>query len=213
LFSRIFKISKPASSAAYWEGRYKTGGNSGAGSYNELAEFKAEILNKAFVEYGIKQVTEFGCGDGHQLSKLEINSYIGLDVSETAIKKCTELFHSDPHKSFFLYQSAAFTDHHHLFQSDAAISLDVLFHLVEYPVFEKYLMDLFSSARRLVIIYGADLDYLPGTPHEYYRKFTGYISLNFPEWQLEKLVKNIYPSKSPEDREGSLCDFYFYTRK
>lgn len=30
----------------YWENRYKSGGNSGAGSYSNLAEFKAEIINE-----------------------------------------------------------------------------------------------------------------------------------------------------------------------
>ena len=31
-------------SAKYWEQRYRTGGNSGAGSYCRLAEFKAEVV-------------------------------------------------------------------------------------------------------------------------------------------------------------------------
>ena len=29
----------------YWENRYHAGGNSGAGSYNLLAKFKAEVIN------------------------------------------------------------------------------------------------------------------------------------------------------------------------
>ena len=32
----------------YWEDRYASGGNSGSGSYNKLAEFKSEVIN-AFV--------------------------------------------------------------------------------------------------------------------------------------------------------------------
>jgi hypothetical protein len=32
-------------SESYWKHRYEAGGNSGDGSYNQLAEFKAEILN------------------------------------------------------------------------------------------------------------------------------------------------------------------------
>ena len=34
----------------YWDQRYKKGGNSGAGSYGRLAEFKAEIINKFIKE-------------------------------------------------------------------------------------------------------------------------------------------------------------------
>ena len=33
------------SSKDYWEKRYSKGGNSGAGSYNNLALFKASIIN------------------------------------------------------------------------------------------------------------------------------------------------------------------------
>lgn len=213
MFSKIFKKSKPFSSSEYWENRYKSGGNSGAGSYNELAVFKSEILNSAFRDYGIYQVTEFGCGDGNQLAMLHIDSYIGLDVSKTAIQQCTRLFNSDPTKSFFLYDSGSLNDNLQLFRSDAAISIDVVFHLVELPVFEKYLSDLFNAAIKLVIIYAADIDYKPKTEHELYRKFTPYIRLNFPDWKLEKLIKNRYPSGNNEDNRGSLADFYFYTRR
>jgi hypothetical protein len=50
---RIYRIwinpPKPfQGSESYWKTRYEAGGNSGDGSYNHLAEFKAEILN-AFV--------------------------------------------------------------------------------------------------------------------------------------------------------------------
>ena len=36
---------KFTTSKNYWEERYKTGGNSGAGSYDRLAKFKAQIIN------------------------------------------------------------------------------------------------------------------------------------------------------------------------
>ncbi len=68
-------------------------------------------------------------------------------------------------------------------------SIDVIFHLVEYALFEKYLEDLFSSAIKLKVIYGADLDYIPATEHELYRRFTAYIENEFPEWKLDKFIK------------------------
>jgi SAM-dependent methyltransferase len=213
LLFKLFKKQRPFSSSEYWEIRYKKGGNSGAGSYNELAEFKAEILNSAIVEYGINQVVEFGCGDGNLLSLLRLPAYIGFDVSATVLKHCINKFNSDKTKSFFIYNAESFTDNQNIFKSDAAFSIDVIFHLVEITIYEKYLADLFSSAIKLVIIYGADLDYSPKTKHELYRKFTGYIEKKFPEWKLEKIIKNKYPSKVYEDQEGSLSDFYFFTRK
>ena len=210
---RLFKKSGSFASSEYWENRYKQGGNSGSGSYNKFAEFKSEVINNAIIEYNINRVIEFGCGDGNQLSLLRIPNYIGLDVSETILKHCIQKFSADHTKSFFIYNEKTFVDNHRLFQSDAAVSIDVIFHLVENNVFEKYLRDLFVSASRLVIIYGADLDHPQKTPHELYRKFTDYIDRNFPEWKLEKFIKNKYPAKDYDDEEGSLADFYFFTRK
>lgn len=43
-------------SKLYWEARYKNGGNSGAGSYNKLALFKAEIINEFIKKNNIKSV-------------------------------------------------------------------------------------------------------------------------------------------------------------
>ena len=82
------------------EGRYVEGGNSGAGSYNRLAEFKAEILNRFVKENHIKNIIEWGCGDGNQLMLAEYPLYIGFDVSATAIKMCKEKFLLDKTKKF-----------------------------------------------------------------------------------------------------------------
>ena len=72
-------------SAKYWELRYRRGGNSGAGSYNNLAKFKANFLNNFVIENHIKSVIEWGCGDGHQLSLASYPQYIGYDVSKQSI--------------------------------------------------------------------------------------------------------------------------------
>ena len=46
-------------SAAYWDARYRAGGNSGAGSYGRLAAFKAEVLNEFVRRRGIRSIVEF----------------------------------------------------------------------------------------------------------------------------------------------------------
>lgn len=55
-------------SGDYWEQRYRQAGNSGAGSYGRLAEFKAEVLNEFVARHSIGSVVEFGSGDGNQLT-------------------------------------------------------------------------------------------------------------------------------------------------
>ena len=114
-------------SAHYWERNYAHGGTSGDGSYGVLAQAKAEFLNAFVRENDLRSVTEFGCGDGHQLSLAEYPRYVGLDVSPAAIGLCKPLFAQDPTKSFFLYDGACFVDHAGLFTADLALSLDVVF--------------------------------------------------------------------------------------
>ena len=87
----------------YWEKRYSLGGNSGQGSYGKSAEFKSEILNKFVRENCISSVTEYGCGDGNQLTYAEYPQYIGLDISEQAVELSSELFSEDSSKNFFVY--------------------------------------------------------------------------------------------------------------
>lgn len=66
------------------------GGNSGKGSYNRLAQFKADIINKFVEENAIEFVMEWGCGDGHQLSLAKYLQCVGYDVSKQAISTCQE---------------------------------------------------------------------------------------------------------------------------
>jgi hypothetical protein len=94
---------KLVDSGPYWEARYRTGGNSGAGSYSRLAEFKAEVLNRFVQENGIASVVEFGSGDGAQLTLASYRDYIGIDVSRTAVGLCRAKFAGTGYT--FLHQS------------------------------------------------------------------------------------------------------------
>ncbi len=201
-------------SAVYWEERYRNDGNSGDGSYAHLAEFKAQVLNDFVEKNSIKSVIEFGCGDGNQLTLARYPSYIGLDVSETAVKMCSRKFSTDKTKSFLLYNSLAFTDNHRIIKADLTLSLDVLYHLVEKEVFEKYLSDLFGASEKYVIIYASDYDQKeePVYQHENRRSFTRFVSENFPQFKLQEIIKNKYP-ETKNGLVGSFCDFYIYAKQ
>lgn len=60
---RLIGLKSFKNSADYWERRYLSGGTSGSGSYNRLAEFKAEFLNEFVRENNVETVIEFGSGD------------------------------------------------------------------------------------------------------------------------------------------------------
>ncbi len=132
----------------YWLKRYRIGGNSGAGSYNELARNKARILNSLIHELEITSIIEHGCGDGEQLKLIQVESYIGLDISPEAIRLCTRKFKGDQSKAFFLYEDFVRDE-----KAEASVSLDVTYHLVKDEVFEAHMSRLFRSARSYVIIY------------------------------------------------------------
>ena len=197
------------SSSKYWEGRYAGGGTSGGGSEGALAAFKAEFLNAFVLKHNIQSIVEFGCGDGRQLSLANYPRYVGLDVSKTAISMCQKRFENDPTKSFFLYDQGAFVDNHGIFRSDAALSLDVLYHLVEDRTFETYMTHLFGSANRYVVIYSSNRDEATDLPHVRHRHFTNWIQVHRPQWTQLPVIKNKYPFQEQKG-EGSFSDFFVF---
>lgn len=197
--------------SAYWEARYQKGGTSGSGSYGHLARWKADVINTFVAEKGIQSVVEFGCGDGNQLALASYPNYIGLDVSTMAVKLCRARFANDLTKSFFLYEPSCFVDNHCLFQADLAMSLDVIFHLVEDDVYQSYMTHLFRAARRFVIIYSSDYEEAQ-QGHERRRKFSSWVAENCSSWRMMKKIPNKYPYNQSSPSSGSLADFYFYAR-
>lgn len=195
------------SSKSYWIERYQTGGNSGDGSYNKLAEFKAEILNQFVERKSIKSVIEFGCGDGNQLRLCEYPFYLGFDISPDAINRCKSIFFDDSTKTF--KQIRNYSDE----TAELALSLDVIFHLVEDNVFEEYMHRLFDASEKYVIIYSSDYEdnsILNGA-HVRHRKFTEWVNRNKPEWKLIDHILNRYPLKK-KIANGSPSDFFIYEK-
>lgn len=196
-------------SSKYWEQRYRSGGNSGAGSYNRLAEFKAEVLNDFCKKNGVRNVIEFGCGDGNQLSLAQYESYIGLDVSAAAVEICRERFVKDPTKSFEWLGNTDLTQER--FRCELALSLDVIFHLVETAVFETYIKSLFNASDKYVIIYSSDYDRREAA-HVRHHRFTDFVERDITEFKLSEVVKNRYPFDPAAPDDTSFADFYIYTR-
>jgi SAM-dependent methyltransferase len=195
----------------YWENLYKKGGNSGSGSYNQLAVFKAGIINSFVKEKNISTIIEFGCGDGNQLTYSEYPNYIGFDVSPSAISMCLKKFENDPSKSFFLYDTLHFLDNSHIFQADLVLSMDVIYHLIEDEVYLKYMADLFNASKKYVVIYSSNINaYLAA--HEKHRNFSNWINLNKREWTLINKIENRYKYDKHRPDDTSMADFYIYEK-
>jgi predicted TPR repeat methyltransferase len=196
----------------FWESRYSNGGNSGSGSYGRLAEFKNKIINSYIDEFSINKIVEFGCGDGNQLRDMNTNSYVGFDVSTTAVDVCSELYKNDSSKDFYEYTDNLIALHGT--DADISMSIDVIFHLVEDDVFDKYMRNLFAASDKLVLIYSSDYDSDYTGNHMRYRKFTKWVELNAPDWSLIKKVDNLYPYNKDVDNAGetSISDFYLFRK-
>lgn len=194
-------------STPYWEERYRAGGDSGTGSGGRLAEFKAEIINEFVSTESVSSVIEFGCGDGRQLLLARYPKYTGVDVSPTIIEKCRTLFGDNPNFSFLT------TAEYHGEKADLALSLDVIFHLIEDDVFSAYMETLFDASTRFVIIYSSNFDSEsePSAPHFRNRQFTLWIAAHRPEWQLIRHIPNRYPFNG-DGQETSVSDFFIFEK-
>ena len=205
----VASLFKPFSgSEDYWKKRYKSGGNSGPGSYHKLAEFKAEILNEFVRDRQIKTVIEYGCGDGNQLTLARYPLYVGFDVSPDAILQCKENFSGDKTKTFKLVNE---------YDGETAqltLSLDVIYHLIEDDVYYVYMDRLFKSATNFVIIYSSNTDQQERfqLAHVKHRKFSNWIHQNKPHWELIEHIPAKYAHVGNE-QAGFTADFFIYEKR
>lgn len=191
----------------YWEDRYRAGGTSGSGSYGRLAEFKADFLNNFVKTKNIYSVVELGCGDGAQLALANYPHYIGFDVSKTSIEICRKRFSDAQNYEFHLLDSSRFNN---LAPVDLAISLDVIFHLVEDQIFDNYMRNLFSLTKSYVVIYADNRERSCSSPHERSRMFTTWIEKNAADWELTEVVRNRYPKNLSDPENTSQSDFFVF---
>lgn len=207
---KVFSYTRPKKNAfcssSFWEMRYEQGGNSGAGSYGRLAQFKADVLNDFIEKNSITSLIEFGVGDGNQLALLRNDvSYIGFDVSQTVISQVTKKFQNDKSKRFFDLKLF------HNQKAELGLSLDVVYHLIEENVFHNYMNNLFNASSKFVIIYSSNKDeeYVRHVKH---RKFTDWIATNKKQWALIEYIPNKYPFKKEQPDDTSFADFYIYQK-
>lgn len=192
------------SSASYWEARYGNGGTSGAGSYGRLARYKADFINRFAQMNAVSSVLDLGCGDGRQLELLEIAAYTGVDVSSSALAQCRSRFEGRPGIRFIRPDEIDPVPAHEL-----ALSLDVIYHLVEDAIFQSYLDRLFAAATRYVVIYSSNFDSNWPSPHVRHRRFTD-TARHHNAWRLAAHVPNAFPFRPDAPDVTSFADFFVF---
>tara|TARA_B100000686_G_scaffold75536_1_gene81493 strand:+ start:818 stop:1504 length:687 start_codon:yes stop_codon:yes gene_type:complete len=213
LLIRLRQFTFPGSQN-YWENRYSLGGNSGKGSYGKSAEFKSKFLNSFVRKNDINSITEYGCGDGNQLAYAEYPQYIGLDISNEAVELSSQLFLEDASKKFFVYNPKEFETNQRKFVADLVLSLDVIYHLVEDEVYRNYLINVFNSAKKYVVIYSSnqEMPRMLYSRHVRHREFTRHIEEWFPTWKLKGTFKNNTLQSDKKLNEPSVDFFIFQAR-
>jgi SAM-dependent methyltransferase len=192
----------------YWKSRYRRQGNSGSGSYGRLAEFKAQVLNDFVRKHAVRSVIEWGCGDGNQQMLAAYPQYLGVDISKVAIKLCRKRFAGDASKKFLLYSEAE----KQAVKAEMALSLDVIYHLVENQIFESHMRALTQSATRFIGIYSSDHEGPGHVPHVCHRSFSKWLAHNAPEWRSVEFVQNPYKYEPSDPEQTSWANFGFFQR-
>ena len=195
------------SSARYWEARYIQGGHSGAGSYGILADYKSAFLNFFIQSNQIASILDFGCGDGNLLSLLHPPAYTGVDVSPTSLAACARRFDTRPNHRFRLFDELKPTD-----RAELSLSIDVIYHLIEDSVFNRYLEALFARSHRFVILYASNTDQSWPDAHVRHRRFTDAVIRNFPDWRLAAHLPNPHAYRPDAPNSTSFADFFVYAK-
>jgi hypothetical protein len=193
----------------YWESRYAAGGTSGEGSYGRLATFKAEVLNGFISEQRCINAIELGCGDGNQLSLLSVPAYIGLDVSRSVVQRCIARFGDDDTKSFFLFDAQCLRDPSGLFRADLAMSLDVIYHVVDDAAFQAYMTALCAASNKHLIIYSTDYE-SEDLGHQRHRAVSTWMKSQ-ADFELVRTIENPYLG-SADGQQQSEAKFLIYRR-
>ena len=202
VLDRLFRRSKadqPFGSADYWRARYADGGNSGSGSYGRLADYKAQVINALVETRKIGSVIEFGSGDGNQCSLLTVSNYTGVDISELVVRACRSRFADRGTWTFLTaeeYRAAPA-------KAELAMSLDVIYHLVEDQVFDGYMRTLFAASSRFVLIYSSDHESGTNADHVRHRAYSDWIRLHAPGFSLVESFAQPFPMLPGSDKRNT----------
>ena len=204
--------SKISSSEEYWKQRYSEyssrlfKGASGNGRLPFRVNYKSKVLNEIIVKYKISSIIDFGCGDGILASKLHIDRYDGLEIDESLVDELSRQFQSKPNYNFSTKIKSTWPERH-----DLALSVDVIFHLLEDDVYRSYMFQLFSGKSDYVVIRSSNHEELGmgRNGHIRHRNFSEFVSKNFGQYNL---IAKYGPRRKRFYLSISDRDFFFVYR-
>lgn len=195
-------------SAAYWQARYRAGGNSGAGSAGRLLAWKAAVINGFVTINGVADLLDLGCGDGALAALLDVPRYRGTDVAADALARTAAARDGMGATRLIPWDVMAGEK-----PADLAISFDVIFHLVEDRAYGLYMRRLLAAARRFVLVYSSNVDSAWPDAHVRHRRFTDTIPAIDGTWRLAAHVPNPFAYDPGRPATTSFSDLYLLARR
>ncbi|MBY8987034.1 MAG: class I SAM-dependent methyltransferase [Candidatus Lokiarchaeota archaeon] len=173
----------------YWDERYKTRG-SGAGSCGQILDFKFQEIRGM---PNVRSILDVGFGDLNTILRVtsffSTASYLGLDISTTALQKA-KAKKLDDRFNFKLIENSIFSH-----PSDLVLCLDVLYHITQDEDYENMLRSLKQSWKKhlFLTVYKDECVNQPVASHMKIRKFDPtYFSKQYKKTLIPFGNKNIY---------------------
>lgn len=178
--------------------------NSGLGSRGQLSNFKADFVSSFVKEHDIQNMIDFGCGDLHVSSLIEVSSYLGVDIVAHTIPE-------NPKVDTFSATVSRFDEFECGEPVDMVLCMDVLYHILEneQDYLKAALENMVRSTKKYLVIYAQD-------SYDESIVWRGHM-FNCPWRQLleEMDVDLVYQQKQEEYGDGPRSDavFFVYERK
>lgn len=140
------QIGRSFQNALFWSFRYEhfPERGSGVGSRGMNGEYKRELLREHGIE-SASSVLDVGCGDLEVIRPFELRKYIGIDVSQTAIRRARHIM---PEGLFLLGMDEGTPS------ADFVLCLEVLIHQPTAEEYNRVINFITARTKRTLIVSG-----------------------------------------------------------
>jgi SAM-dependent methyltransferase len=134
----------------FWNARYieEPDKGSGPGSRGNNIQIKGELIRSTIESYGIRSVLDIGCGDLATLGTLDVDRYVGLDISDVIIER------NKACRPEWQFICADLAGAYRPSSADLVLCFDVLIHQKTRQAYEAILSKALSATQRVALISG-----------------------------------------------------------
>ena len=134
----------------FWNDRYSTNmeKGSGPGSRGDILEFKSRLISEHMKNHDVRSILDLGCGDIEILKDLQIERYLGVDISDVIVTRNQNI---KPNWQFVcsdIGQVSIDSDF------DMTLCLDVLIHQKHRSDYESIATKVFEVNSPVIVVSG-----------------------------------------------------------